>query len=73
MFTKLGPACGRRERGRYTRCTSTRLRRASGAYAPACARHLTRAERGLLGLAGGDPPRVVEYVDIAKLRAGDRD
>lgn len=72
--------CGRRSKGRYgaARCTITRLRLAPGMYAPACARHLELDERRALGLLPGlDPvvpaPRRPERLDVAKLRAGDRD
>jgi hypothetical protein len=72
MYARLAPACGRRIRGRYTRCTTSRLRKRRGGYAPACARCLTGDERAALGL-GGQPRHEPDYVDIAKLRAGDRD
>lgn len=73
MTTRLGPTCGRRIRGRYAYCTSSRLRRGAAGYAPACARCLTGPERASLGLAGGTGTARASYPDIAKLRAGDRD
>lgn len=72
MHTGPGPACGRRIRGRYAYCTTSRLRTTRGGYAPACGRCLTVAERSSLGL-GGRPARQPDHVDIAKLRAGDHD
>lgn len=72
--------CGRRSKGRFgaARCTITRLRLAPGstsaAYAPACARHLTLDERRRLGLLPGLVPAPRRpCLDVAKLRAGDRD
>lgn len=73
------PKCGRRSprRGRSSWCSVSRCRAPGGGYAPACAAHLTREERAELGMLPGMVPqprrRPDVLVDVAKLRAGDRD
>lgn len=67
------PRCERRSRITGGRCPASRLRTAWGRYAPACARHLSQAERARIGLAGGVFSLPDDFVDVAKLAAGDRD
>lgn len=70
------PKCGRRSRrsGRWGWCSITRQRTLTGALLPACMAHLTLQERQDLGMVPGVAPRQRgEAIDVAKLRAGDRD
>lgn len=73
------PRCGRRSRlsGRWGHCSVSRPRTRFGYYLPACLRHLTLDERAAYGLLPGETPRVPQQlqdaIDLAKIRAGDRD
>lgn len=70
------PKCGRRSRtyGYWGWCSVTRPRTQTGYLLPACMAHLTRRERESWGLTPGVAPRPRrEMLDVAKLRAGDRD
>jgi len=68
------PKCGRRSRGRWGSCPTSRPRTRWGRYLPACAQHLTLEERAAFGMLPGSVSRpCAEIVDVAKIRAGDRD
>ena len=75
MYTSA-PKCGRRSRraGSWGWCAVSRPRTRSGCYLPACLQHLTRQERAAYGMLPGHQPQPrPELVDVAKIRAGDRD
>lgn len=70
------PKCGRRSRraGRWGWCAVSRVRNRWGRYLPACMAHLSVQERAAYGIVAGGAPRPrAELVDVAKIRAGDRD
>lgn len=70
------PKCGRRHRrgNQWGWCSISRPRTRTGQFLPACMAHLTQQERADLGMLPGAAPRQrTEMVDVAKVRAGDRD